>query len=248
MQYPTIGLNALQNFLVEVETEGLFIDPPQESTRGTGEDFFLKYKKSLYDLSEKLKVISSKKKSNSDLDEIEGKLSSEVFRLLYKLPTEILTDPDFWRYLCATTFFQFIIWRDGSAEDLPARASFGASSKSITMDCVPFRMFNRGLINFELTGDLKDDSYASIPGTDVWRSHILRVKTSFSPNLTRNILEKLESGKLPTSLVRPLAKRLRRLRSNVIFEILEPEDANLVFSHEYDAQRDSNRARKNDTE
>ena len=236
MQYPVISLNSMQNFLSEAEVEGLLIDPPLPVIRGSGEDFNLKYKKVMFDLAQRLNKVVSQKNERVDPDQIEGDLSCEVFSTLYKLPTEVLTDKDFWRFLSATYFLSFIVWRDGNDGIFPSRASFGASSRAITMDCVPFRMFNRGLINYELTGDLEDNSYAAIPGTDIWRSHILRVKTSFSSSVTRGMLEKLEKGKLPTGVIRPLAKRLRRIRSNIIFEILESPEGQDLFDSEYDIQ------------
>lgn len=244
MLYPVVTLNSLQNFLLEAEVEGLHIDPPTPVLRGSGEDFFAKYKKSLYELGKKLEQSTTRVKSKIDPDEVEGKLSAEVFQLFSKLPTEVLTDKDFWRFLSSSVFLSFIVWRDGFDGALPSRASFGASSRSITMDCVPFRMFNRGLINYELTGSYQDDSYAAIAGTDIWRSHILRVKTSLSVSVTRGILEKLESGNLPTGLIRPLAKRLKRIRSNVIFEVLDSDDGMELFDSEYILQKSQRESRE----
>lgn len=240
MQYPTVSLNVIQGFLAEVATEGEMADPPQYVIRGSGEDFFDKNLKFLRSIQESLakEVAAADKKTNPD--EIEGLYSVKVFEAFHSLPVEVLTDRDFWRYLSSHYFFEFTVWRDGDDGKLPSNKSFGASSRSLSsFDCVPYRMFNRGLLNYLLTQDLSDSSYAAVPGTDIWRSHILRVKTAFSPHLVRSYIEKLEAKKLPTGLVRPLAKRFRRDRSNILFEILDEAAAADLFDRDYHIEASS---------
>lgn len=233
MQYPTVSLNAIQGFLAEVAVEGEMADPPQYVLRGAGEEFFDKHLKVLRSFKESFakEMAAADKKTNPD--EVEGRYAVKFFKAFHGLPVEVLTDRDFWRYLSSSYFFEFIIWRDGDSGKLPAYASFGASSRAVNFDCVPYRMFNRGLLNYLMTEDHDDDSYSRVPGTDVWRSHILRVKTSFAPDLVQSYIEKLESKKLPTGLVRPLAKRLRRDRSNILFEILDEDSATKLFERDY---------------
>jgi len=236
MQYPTVSLNAMQGFLAEVVIEGQMADQPQPLLRGSGDDFLDKNKKKLRDIQERLSKEMAAADKKTIPDEVEGRFSVELFSALHNLPVEILTDRDFWRYLSCSYFFDFIIWRDRRGDKLPAHASFGASSKSISFDCVPYRMFNRGLLNYLMTGNHDDDSYSRIAGTDVWRSHILRVKTSFAPELVRSYIEKLEAKKLPTDLVRPLAKRIRRDRSNILFEVLDGDQTSLFFERDYNTE------------
>jgi hypothetical protein len=234
MEYPVISLSTIQEFLQEVRSEGRYIDSPTSALRGVGESFDLKYRRGLSDLEQNLSQVQKSNSKRTDIDEIEGKLSTKVFDLFNKLPAEILTDRDFWRYLSCTYFFDFIIWRDGGKEGaIPSDASFGASSKTITMDCVPFRMFNRGLIDSQLSGGKTTGAFAQVPGTDIWRSHILRVRTSYSPELVRQILEKVVEGKLSTDVIRPLAKEIRRLRANIIFENLDQVQTKELFESEY---------------
>jgi hypothetical protein len=154
----------------------------------------------------------------SKKEELEAELSSQLFRILETLPVTMLTDSDIWRYLSSEYFFEFTIWRDG---ENCALASFGASSSTVNFDCVPFRMFNRGLIAFAITEDMNDLDYAHIPGTDLWRSHILRVLTSYSPSMSQAILNEYKAGNLPTAVVRDVAKSLRKSRANVVFEVLD---------------------------
>jgi len=236
MQYPTVSLNAVQGFLAEVAIEGQMADQPQPLFRGVGDDFLEKNKKKLRDIQEQLTKEMAAEDNKTNPDEVEGRFSVVLFKAFHNLPVEVLTDRDFWRYLSCSYFFEFIIWRDGSKGNLPAYASFGASSKSITFDCVPYRMFNRGLLNYLMTYDHDDDSYSRVAGTDVWRSHILRVKTSFAPELVRSYIEKLEAKKLPTKLVRSLAKRIRRDRSNILFEVLDGDQASAFFDKDYNLE------------
>jgi hypothetical protein len=121
------------------------------------------------------------------------------------------------------------MWRDG---ENCALASFGASSSTVNFDCVPFRMFNRGLIAFTISEDINDLDYAHIPGTDLWRSHILRVLTSYSPSMSKAILDEFKAGNLPTAVVRDVAKSLKKNRANIVFEVLEYEQSSEVLNKE----------------
>jgi hypothetical protein len=167
--------------------------------------------------------------SSAKKEELEGKLSSQLFRVLESLPVTMLTDSDFWRYISSEYFFEFTLWRDGEA---CALASFGASSSSVNFDCVPFRMFNRGLIAFTITEDINDLEYAHIPGTDLWRSHILRVLTSYSASMSQAILDEYKEGNLPTAVVRDVAKSLRKSRANIVFEVLDLDQSAEILTRE----------------
>jgi len=141
----------------------------------------------------------------------------------------MLTDSDFWRYISSEYFFEFTLWRDG---ENCALASFGASSAAVNFDCVPFRMFNRGLVAYTISGDINELEYAHIPGTDLWRSHILRVLTSYSASMSQAILDEYKAGNLPTAVVRDVVKSLRKSRANVVFEVLDLEQSVEILNRE----------------
>jgi len=164
-----------------------------------------------------------------DKDQIEGELAIAVFPFLDKLPTKVLTDLNFWRFLSCVPFYEFINWRDGDDCKLQ---SFGVSSPGISADCVPYRMYLRvnvtigDLENFDFQ-DKNSTLYKEISKgrrTDVWRSHILRVKTAYAPVLVRELLSQHSAGRIPTSVVRETAKVIRRKRSNIIFEMLAADE------------------------
>jgi hypothetical protein len=93
-------------------------------------------------------------------------------------------------------------------------------------------MFNRGLIAYTISDDMDDLNYAHIPGTDLWRSHILRVLTSYSASMSQAILDEYQAGNLPTAVVRDVAKSLRKNRANIVFEVLDLEQSNEILHRE----------------
>lgn len=167
-------------------------------------------------------------KGRSQKDAFEGELSIAWHKSLKDLPTEVLTDRDFWRYL-STSLYDFVQWRDG---DNCALASYGAHANTPGWDCVPMRMFNRAHIAEAGGTVLKaPDPYeaARVDGADLWRSHILRVLNGYAPVLVNELLKDKAAGKVQTpnvshtDFVRQYAKDLRRIRANVLFEVLDQD-------------------------
>lgn len=167
-------------------------------------------------------------RTGSQKDAFEGELSIGLHKSLKDLPTEVLTDRDFWRYL-STSLYEFVQWRDG---DNCSLASFGAHANAPGWDCVPLRMFNRAHIAEAGGTVLKAaDPYegAKVDGADLWRSHILRVLNGYAPVLVNELLKDKAAGKVQTpnvshtDFVRQYAKDLRRIRANVLFEVLDQE-------------------------
>ena len=230
MQYPTVSLHSYQRFINEYRQNSPLRDKPEGVLRGQGEEPLNRIR------AELLRIVDEWKKSikkigdsSAKKEELAAELSSQLFRILETLPVTMLTDSDFWRFLSSEYFFEFTLWRDG---ENCALASFGASSATVNFDCVPFRMFNRGLIAFTISEDINELDYAHIPGTDLWRSHILRVLTSYSSSMSQAILDEYKLGNLPTAVVRDVAKSLRKSRANVVFEVLDLEEAVEILNRE----------------
>lgn len=223
MSYPVTTLHSLQVYISNKRDGAGLVNKPEIIHRGVGEDSFDKVRKDV------LAILDSWKKSIKSIGDnaaqkeiLEAELSIEVFRALMDLQVPTLTDSDFWRFLSCHYFYDFIEWRDGKE---CAVASFGANANTITFDCVPYRMFNRALIAYGISEDLADLDYAKVPGTDLWRSHILRVMNSLSVTMTQAILDRSLEKKLPTSVVREVVKRLRKNRANIVFEMMSYEEA-----------------------
>jgi hypothetical protein len=188
-------------------------------------------------------------------DQLEAELCEAVYHCLRELPTAILTSIGFWRFLSTRPeMFEFAAWRD---EDLkhpgkvPGNASFGLSSpNSVDRDTVPWRMFNRALISFEASkaNGRPPMETAGFVGSEQWKSHTLRVSTSYAPVYVAAILHSLgskegslkpsdirEGGRAKTKLNFP--KRVTRLNTNIVPEILGPHEANLTVDREVDRLR-----------
>ena len=230
MSYPITTLHSYQTYINETRFGSSVVNKPDLIMRGTSEDFFQSVRPDLLKLLDKWKKQIKAIGDNAAKKEVvEAQLSSELFRSLHKLPVTALTDSDFWRFLSCHYFFEFTLWRDG---ENCALASFGANANTVTYDCVPYRMFNRALVAFGISEDIDDLSYAEVPGTDLWRSHLLRVLNSFSSTMSQALLDKSVEKKLPTAIIREVVKRLRKNRANVFFEIISYEDASAMIEDE----------------
>ena len=186
----------------------------------------------LDDLLEAWEDVKNGTKS-SERDDLEGTLSIDFYKTLRSLPAEVLTDRDFWRFL-AVRMYDFIQWRDGAECSLE---SYGAAGSALNWNCVPLRMFNRAHVaeagRLAAASDEEFYGVSMHQATDLWRSHILRVLTSYSPLVAHALLKDYENwadrakslGKQRKDAVREYAKDLRRARSNILFEVLDGDAA-----------------------
>jgi hypothetical protein len=232
MSYPITTLHSLQVHISSRRDGAGLVNKPEVIFRGTGDDSFEIVRKNVLGIIDEWKKSIKIIGDNVNKKEVlEGELSAELFRSLMSLRVTTLTDPDFWRFLSCHYFYDFIEWRDGKE---CAIASFGANANAVNFDCVPYRMFNRGLIAFGISEDAEDLEYALVPGTDLWRSHILRVMNSLSVTMTQAILDRAIEKKLPTAVVREVVKRLRKNRANILFEMLSYAEALEMLDAEID--------------
>ncbi len=243
VRYPVVRLVEAQRYVLRRQSGELGVDdsPEFEEEGASGDETLLP---AINDLADRITDLyqSSKARFTSGIarDRFEGSLAIQLHEVLSAFPARVLTDDDFWRYLSVRGLYEFIAWRDGQSSASPALASFGANGPRVNYDCVPFRMFVRADIativaeagSHEIDAmDAMDMS--SIAGTDLWRSHILRSQSSFSPNYVRLLLEHHERGVLPAAVVRDLAKRVKRVRSNVLIEAIGEEETQDMFDREF---------------
>lgn len=223
MSHPTITLHAFQQFIADHREKGVIPNKPEASLKGPGEDSYQKIKNPISNLIDSWKKqIKTIGDSSAKKEALEAEMSEKLFKILSTLPMNVLSDSDFWRFLSCHPFFEFTEWRDGENCSL---ASFGANATRVNFDCVPYRMFNRALVALSISEDEDDFNYALVPGTDLWRSHILRVSNSYSSAMSQAILDKALAKELPTLILRETIKNINRYRSNVIFETLEYDEA-----------------------
>jgi hypothetical protein len=242
LRYPVVRLAEAQRYVLRRQSGELGVDDrPEFEEEGHSEDETLL--PAVNELVDRITDLyrSAKSRFTSGLarDRFEGSLAVQLHERLREFPARVLTDDDFWRYLAVKGLYEFVSWRDGQASGSPALASFGANGPRVNYDCVPFRMFVRAdiaaIIKQAGRQDLDAMDISSVAGTDLWRSHILRSQSSFSPGYVRLLLEHHERGVLPAPVVRDLAKRVKRVRSNVLIEALEPEDVQSMFDRELSA-------------
>ncbi|MCV7402179.1 hypothetical protein H7K24_18750 [Mycobacterium fragae] len=225
MGYPVLSRPKTEEY-VRGRREGTLPDcPPEHELRGPDDDCFDIVEEALQDVIDGWRGLDPfKAKSDSARDKVEGELSVVLYKRLRDLPGSILSDRDFWRY-CAARLYEIVQWRYGENGSL---ANFGAATNAISHECLPHKMFERAHIAF-LGGEAVDDSdpfaLARFGASDVWRSHLLRTLNGNAPLVAHEILADVAAGKLKTDLVREVVKNLRRVRANVLFEVLGQQQA-----------------------
>lgn len=155
-------------------------------------------------------------------DEIEASLAVELYAELYQLHGQVLSDPDFWRFIAIEVLRTFVIWRDG---ENCTPASFGLNSSRRIPDCVPLRMFNRVHIAHKALG-VSDTTrvleFSKSAGTDFWQSHVFRVKNRFDPLVVQRLVAAANSGEIQSvAVMREVAKSIKQFRANLNFRWLD---------------------------
>lgn len=204
------------------------------STRGVkGEDWIDPTLDTLDEMLDRWRALGERQDQAETSDRIEGVLSPVIFEGLRALPAKVLTDRGFWRY-CSAYLYDFILWRQPASTLETLLEYFGARYNSLGRECVPLRMFDRALIAHRASDEGAEDKFAlaRIGASDVWKSHILRVLNGNAPYVAAGLLSEVASGELRTHDVREVAKRLRRTRANVLFEVLDREQASELVIRE----------------
>jgi hypothetical protein len=179
-----------------------------------------------------------------------GKFESEacaiVHACLAKIDRNVRADHDFWTWLAVELLADIVEWRFGTGGKPAQNANYGIGTRAENM---LFRLWLRA----DLGKSPGTDPYAlaKTGDQDLWRSHLLRQGYANARCVVRALL-KLQAGKLVTedkpakklaggedsNGVRMLAKRLRRMRANIVFEYLTPQQADaLVYELSLDLKK-----------
>lgn len=190
--------------------------------KGSGSEYSYEWITPLRNTLLKLKqnfpeVLGNKDKSG-------GKFEAEACVFVHQaIPKdfEAISDPEFWLYLSTVHFSDIIEWRHGTEEVKANLANYGIGGR---MENLVYRMWLRSDIVYDKS---EADPYAlaRIGDQDLWRSHILRQSYSSVRTIAKALIKfqyPAEKGRLSTDGIRELAKRLKRLRANVLFEYLSP--------------------------
>ena len=177
--------------------------------------------------------------SELDLDQTEGKAAVELFAAIEdaEVPVAALDDPMFWSWISLASLWNFIVWRQPKAfakTDGSADAWNQYVDGRLSYECVASRMHLRMLA---LGGSDHADLASAVPGgTDLWRSHILRVRVGEHPPLVRAIirLQAEPTTRLPTNPLREFAKELNRSLTNFVSALLDDEEADALIREIWD--------------
>jgi hypothetical protein len=229
MGYPVLSRAKTEEYVCGRRDGTLPDGPPEYDLRGPEDDCFDDVEEALREVIDKWRSVDpSKVKSDQARDKVEGELSVVLYRRFSDLPGTVLSDRDFWRY-CAARLYDIVQWRYGESGSL---ANFGAKTNAISHECLPHKMFERAHIAFvggKAVGDRDPFALACFGASDIWRSHLLRTLNGNAPVVAHEILTDVAAGKLKTDLVREVVKNLRRVRANVLFELLnQPQARELI--------------------
>jgi len=179
-----------------------------------------------------------------------GRFESEacvvVHTCLAGVDRTVLADHDFWTWLATDLLADIVEWRFGTdgAPTQPANYGIGVRSENML-----FRLWLRAELG--KTAGPEPYKLAQFGDQDLWRSHLLRQGYANARTVVHSMLklqagELLSAGKPAKRLaggeepngVRMLAKRLRRMRANVLFEFLSPQQTDsLVFELSSDLKK-----------
>lgn len=247
-QYPVIYAEDALRYLKSRQQDGGVMLEDIRRAAGSGEAIS---RDGLEDLREKL--LRLKKKFPAKLrakDPQGGKFESDACAIVHACLADVdrraLADHDFWTWLAVDYLADILEWRFGVGGRPAQPANYGIGTRTENMF---FRLWLRA----DLGKASGSDPYelAKSGDQDLWRSHLLRQGYANARSIVRALL-KLQAGKLMNGNkpakkvaggderegVRMLAKRLRRMRANVVFEYLTPVQADaLVFELSSDLKK-----------
>lgn len=178
----------------------------------------------------------------------EAEACSEIHRLLPFDP-DMLADYEFWTWLAVFRFRELVDWRHGGDTGQAAPANFGIGSGS---ENLLYRLWLRADAGYRPD---ESDSYelARRGDQDFWRSHVFRQGYGRCRALVRALVRyqfpdgPADGPTLKIPEIRELAKRLRRLHPNIVFEYLDEESAYLLVGKEAEAAKHAVCASRKDT-
>jgi hypothetical protein len=251
MIYPYITLSKLRTALQYAsEHEGLLPEDIDDSVgfRGDGDNR----------VSDVLSLLKGELESLIPASGIDSRFDSKARELIHgylsNLDTQILIDSDFWRYLSGVYFYDIVRTRhpeNKKAKTIDANwANFGGKS-SVTTESLIFRLFLGA--DLSIDRENRSDPYhlAKVHDVDLWQSHIIRVLSGENPiyaralllwfkdrdkwyskqsNSTELLKEMERYDNFKTAHLRDFVKRVRRVRSNVIHELLSLDEVRAMIS------------------
>lgn len=224
MKYPVLETSDARRYLTAMREAAGEMREPSVVWRGEGEEeletsFVELLRSQLRSLQTKYGA-SRSDKQNSDFE-------SEAAVVVHKLvPNEplVLADFGFWMWLAVIHLPDLIEWRyllpNGRKGDLK---NFGVGARS---ENFLYRLWVRAEIS--LDQEAQDPYHLTRRGqVDFWRSHLIRQGYASVPSMARALVrfqyptELKGEPKLRIAEMRELAPRMKRLRANLMYEVLD---------------------------
>lgn len=170
-------------------------------------------------------------KSKSDGGTFESLAAPVVHEFLPSHPA--LSNPEFWIWL-AVTHCEQVIDRRYPAKRNPQNFGVGGAGENML-----YRLWLRAEIAYDAAAS---DKYAlaRIGDIDFWRSHVFRQGYGDVRTFARALVEfqfpahSARKPRLKIPEIRELAKRLKRARSNLLFEVMTETRAALFIASEWE--------------
>ena len=204
-------------------------------TRGTGPELSTSIVEAL--AGDLIRVKERYPKAIGQRDPTGGRYEAEACPLVHEAvpkDAEMLADYDFWTWLAVVATRDIVEWRHGGKAGVAAGPNFGIGKRD---ENLLYRMWLRADMGFQ--DGMKDPYELARRGDqDFWRSHVFRQGYSSSRTLVRALVGYQFPGAnkpgptLKTLEIRDLAKRLRRVHANLMFEALDLDGARAVVERE----------------
>ncbi|MDW8059330.1 MAG: DUF6339 family protein [Thermomicrobium sp.] len=247
MRYPTLSKEAAERYLSAPSDQLV-------EWRGSGERFPVEEFLECADTALELLERRAASKGAPLSDRAGGYFERDIVPLVHPTLAAIFAhdprpayDDDFWRWAAVGPFRTIIERRhaaSGRRKGEVGRANFGFGT---LIDNFVYRVWLRGEIGYDPVAYPEHPYTIALLGDqDLWRSHVFRQSYGachrFVRALIRSLypdLKPLPDGKaiLDTDGIRELAKRLRRLYANILFEMLCDGEAEALIRNEIEKIR-----------
>jgi hypothetical protein len=226
VKYPSISQIEMKDFVSNLRNGSAEVEPKvlfSGEENSLPDDLIEGFVRNFIELQEACSRGLTKSKDKK-FSEFEQQASPLVVALLKKLPLKVQFDPGFWSYL-SFRVANVISWRYPPNDKEGWGKNFVQThTQSDFVDGFLPRLAIKGLI------EQGSDKAAALTQQDFWRSHVLRVKTGFSPKVSQAFAELVVDEGIVVESQRAIAKSIRSQRSNVIFELLSSDQARALVN------------------
>lgn len=234
MRYPVVKAADARMYLI-ARRESQQLSPENlVQIRGEGPELDLTFVNELRAGLTKLRGRFSKlKKGGDEAAEFEA-AASELVHELVPARASVIADSEFWLWLALVHFHDLIEWRYGSSQHGADWKNFGVGAAS---ENLLYRLWLRGELGYD---PVASDKYvlAKRGDIDFWRSHLFRQSYANAKAFAKALIrfqypyDDPAQPRLKIAVIRELVKRLRRLRANLVIELLDEPSATEIIRSE----------------